>query len=53
MREETHPEPKCVYCGEPITREQRPSVQLENGQEVHIQCWNKYEKGQEPERRGG
>ena len=51
MREETHSEPKCAHCGQPITREQRPSVQLETGEEVHVQCWNKYEKAQDPDTR--
>ncbi len=46
MREETPPEKICVYCKRPITREQRPAVLLKNGDEVHVECWNDYEKSQ-------
>jgi hypothetical protein len=42
VREETHPV-VCAYCKLPITPEQRPSVQLENGEEVHVECYTKYE----------
>jgi len=47
VREETQPpkSPKiCVLCKLPITDAQRPSVQLRNGNEVHIQCYAKYEE---------
>lgn len=43
MREETRPQVNCVFCKQPITRAQRPSVQLENGDEMHIECWDKYD----------
>ena len=43
MREETHPALFCAICKLPITKEQRPSVQLENGDEVHVECYEKPE----------
>ena len=45
MREETQP-PKCAYGGKPITKEQRPSVLLANGKEVHVECWKPFEQSQ-------
>ena len=42
MREETRPIVICVYCKLPITPEQRPSVQLKNGGELHVECYDKY-----------
>jgi hypothetical protein len=50
VREETHPQPVCVHCGLPITREQHPPVRLTNGAEVHFECLNDYED-EELERR--
>ncbi len=50
MREETRP-PKqtiCVVCKHPITPTQRPSIEMENGDQVHAECWN---KARESERR--
>lgn len=44
VREETHPIKICVVCKRPILPEQRPSVQVENGEEVHIDCWLEYDK---------
>ena len=41
---EIRPDPICLYCKRPITREQRPSVQLEDGDEVHIECYSEHEK---------
>jgi len=43
---EIRPDPICVYCKRPITREQRPSVQLENGYEVHVECYSEHEKAE-------
>lgn len=43
---ETRPDPICVYCKRPITREQRPSVQLENEDEVHLECYSEHEKAE-------
>lgn len=44
VREETQPLKICVVCKLPITREQRPSVEMKNGDEVHAECWNEYDK---------
>ena len=44
MREETHPIKICVVCKRPILPEQRPAVQVENGEEVHVECWNTYDQ---------
>lgn len=42
MPEETRPIKNCVACKLPILPEQRPAILLENGKEVHCECWNKY-----------
>ncbi len=42
MRKETSPIVICEHCKLPITPEQRPSVQLKNGGELHVQCYNDY-----------
>ena len=42
MREETHPLVICIYCKLPITRDQRPSIQLKNGDELHAECYQDY-----------
>ena len=42
MREETRPIRICLVCKLPILPEQRPSVELENGEEIHCECWAKY-----------
>jgi len=39
VREETQ-QTICVYCKLPITREQLPSVRLEDGRELHRECWD-------------
>ena len=44
MREETQQTTVCVFCKLPITPEQRPSVQLKDGHEVHPKCWDEYEE---------
>ena len=44
MREETQQPKLCAICKLPITKEQRPSVQLRNGDEVHIECYAKREE---------
>jgi len=33
----------CALCKRPIEPGQRPSVQMENGDEVHIECFSKLE----------
>ena len=42
MPEETHaPENViCAVCKQPILAEQRPSVFMKDGAEVHIECWS-------------
>ncbi|HZC23450.1 MAG TPA: hypothetical protein VE866_08935 [Candidatus Binatia bacterium] len=43
MGEETQSKQSiCVFCKKPITKEQRPSIQLRSGQQAHIECWIKY-----------
>lgn len=42
MREETRPTKICLACKLPILPEQRPTVGLRNGDEVHCECWEKY-----------
>lgn len=45
MRKETHKQVVyCAHCKLPITREQRPSVQLKNGDELHVECYEKYKE---------
>lgn len=44
MRKEAHPPKLCDICKLPITDEQRPAVQLKNGDEVHVECYRKYEE---------
>jgi hypothetical protein len=43
VREETQkPLVICIHCKLPITQEQRPSVQLTDGRELHAECYNTY-----------
>jgi len=45
VREETQDKQSiCVFCGKPIAREQRPSVQMQRGKEAHVECWQKHEQ---------
>ena len=44
VRKETRPLKVCAICKLPITSEQRPSVQLKNGDEVHVDCYAKREE---------
>jgi hypothetical protein len=44
VREETQSTKICIVCKRPITAEQRPSVQLANGDEIHVECWEAYDK---------
>ncbi len=51
MREETQkPVVICVHCKLPITREQRPSVQLKNGDELHVECYDKHQQASRQKR---
>ncbi len=44
MRKETQsPKVICASCKQPIEPEQRPSVQLTPGEEVHMECWEERE----------
>jgi hypothetical protein len=42
MREETQAQSTCAFCKQPITKHERPAVRMENGDEVHVRCWNDY-----------
>ena len=43
MREETQKHlVVCVHCRLPITQEQRPSVKLQDGRELHVECYTNY-----------
>ena len=45
MREETHEDQSiCVFCGKPITQEQRPAIQMRPGKQAHMECWYKHEQ---------
>jgi hypothetical protein len=44
VRKETHPLKVCAFCKLPITSEQLPSVQLKNGDELHVECYTKREE---------
>lgn len=44
MGEEARPIKICVVCKLPILPEQRPAILLENGEELHCECWNKYDE---------
>lgn len=40
MRKETQPPKKiCAICKRPIEKQERPSVSLKNGDEVHVECY--------------
>ena len=47
MREETQPEPICVYCKQPITQKQWPYRTLANGEKAHLACDLDHENGDE------
>lgn len=34
----------CVICKRPITEAQRPSVQLQSGEEAHLECYAERER---------
>jgi hypothetical protein len=45
VREETQsPIVICVQCKLPITPEQRPSIQLKDGSELHAECYEAYNR---------
>lgn len=39
MQTETRSPKFCALCKLPIAEEDRPSVELENGEEAHIECF--------------
>jgi len=43
VREETQ-QGICVFCKQPITKEQRPAILLKDGEQAHMECWMKHEK---------
>jgi hypothetical protein len=43
VRKGTHPQTICVFCKQPITRQQRPSVRMQPGKEAHMECFVKRE----------
>jgi hypothetical protein len=47
MRKKTQPSKKlkvCVYCKRPIKPSERPAVELENGEEMHVECYSKQQE---------
>ncbi len=46
MRDETQDPSVCVFCKLAITPEQRPSITLDNGDEIHIECYNAWDRTQ-------
>ena len=46
MREETQRTSVWIFCKLPITPEQRPSVQVGDGRDVHRECWDEYQDGE-------
>lgn len=47
MREETQQQDMCVYCGQPITAEQRPCKGLPDGRRAHLVCYLDHENEEE------
>ena len=39
MREETQQQDTCVYCGKPITDEQKPCKGMPDGRRAHLDCY--------------
>ena len=49
MRKATQsPKKICAVCKQPIEKHERPSITLENGEEVHFEC---YANGGKPPKR--
>jgi len=46
VREETR-QSICVYCGRPITPEERPAVAIQPDKQAHVECWAEHEKKQD------
>lgn len=44
MRKKTPPPTICVHCKLPIEKWQRPSIQMTNGDQLHVECYVKSEK---------
>lgn len=43
---QTSPPKTCAFCKRLIEPEQRPAVQLPNGDEIHPECWLKHEESE-------
>ena len=43
MRKETQQPKICAFCKQPITDEQRPAVEMKNGDQLHVECWEKFD----------
>jgi len=39
VREETQQPDVCVFCGQPITQQQRPYKGLPSGEKAHLACY--------------
>lgn len=39
MREATQQQDTCVYCGKPITLDQRPCKGMPDGKKAHLTCY--------------
>ena len=46
VRDETNAPSICVFCKLAITPDQRPTVTLDNGEEIHIECYNAWDRTQ-------
>jgi hypothetical protein len=44
MRKDKSQPVSCVVCKKPIDASQRPSVRLDSGQEVHAECYNRWQE---------
>jgi hypothetical protein len=47
VREETRTTPTCAICQKPITQDQRPSILMRPGVEVHFECWHREQREKE------
>lgn len=44
VREETQQERVCALCKQPITKRQLPAIRMKNGDQLHVECWQKYDE---------
>jgi len=52
VRKKTPPPTICVHCNLPIEKWQRPSIQLANGDQVHVECYVKMGKAENDDPKG-